>query len=64
MNQPDKVVIQHDTITLIKTVEKKIIPETVEIVKYVTDTVIIYQQPDKAGNLVESEPVCSFTLMS
>jgi hypothetical protein len=48
VNQPDKVVIQHDTIRLIKTVEKKIIPETVEIVKHVTDTVIIYQQADRA----------------
>jgi len=55
LNQPEKVVVQHDTVKLIRTVEKKIIPETVEIVKYVTDTVIIYQQPDKAGNLVESE---------
>ena len=48
MNQPDKVVVQHDTIRLVRTVEKKIIPETVEIVKYVTDTVIIYQQPDRS----------------
>ncbi len=55
LNQPEKVVVQYDTVKLIQTVEKKIIPETVEIVKYVTDTVIIYEQPDKAGNLVESE---------
>jgi hypothetical protein len=55
LNQPEKVVVQYDTVKLIRTVEKKIIPETVEIVKYVTDTVIIYQQPDRAGNLVESE---------
>jgi hypothetical protein len=56
LNRSDKVVVQHDTVKLIRTVEKKIIPETVEIVKYVTDTVIIYQQPVRAENLVESEP--------
>jgi len=56
LNRSEKVVVQHDTVKLIRTVEKKIIPETVEIVKYVTDTVIIYQQPVRAGNLVESEP--------
>jgi hypothetical protein len=54
-NQPEKVVVQYDTVKLIQTVEKKIIPETVEIIKYVTDTVIIYRQPDQAGDLVESE---------
>jgi hypothetical protein len=53
MNQTEKVVVQHDTLKLIRTVEKKVIPETVEIVRYVKDTVIIYQQPD---NLVGSEP--------
>jgi len=56
LNQPEKVVVLYDTVKLIQTIEKKAIPETVEIVKYVTDTVIIYQQPDRAGNLVESEP--------
>jgi len=56
LNQPEKVVVHHDTLKLIRTVEKKVIPETVEIVKYVTDTVIIYKQPDVVRNLVESEP--------
>jgi hypothetical protein len=55
-NQPDQVVVQHDTVRLTRTVEKKIIPETVEIVRYVKDTVIIYQQPDKAENQAESVP--------
>ena len=55
VSQPDKVVIQHDTIILIKTVEKKSIPEIVETVKYVTDTVFKYQQPETAGNGMESE---------
>jgi hypothetical protein len=55
-NQQENVFVLHDTIRLIKTVEKKIIPETVEIVKYVTDTVIIYQEPDRSGNLAGSEP--------
>jgi hypothetical protein len=56
VNQPDKVVVLHDTVKLIRTIEKKVIPETVEIVKYVTDTVFIYQQPDWKGKVVESEP--------
>jgi hypothetical protein len=56
LNQKEKVVVQHDTLKLIRTVEKKVIPETVEIVKYVTDTVIIYQQQERPDNLVESEP--------
>ncbi len=43
LNQPEKVVVQHDTVKLIHTIEKKVIPETIETVKYVTDTVIIYQ---------------------
>ena len=55
LNQPEKVVVQHDTMKLIHTIEKKVIPETIETVKYVTDTVIIYRQPDVARNLPESE---------
>jgi hypothetical protein len=55
-NQAEKVLIQHDTVRQIHTIENKVIPETVEIVKYVTDTVIIYNQPDLARKLVESEP--------
>jgi hypothetical protein len=56
VNQPDKLVVLHDTVKLIRTVEKKVIPETVEIVKYVTDTVIIYQQAYREEEVVESEP--------
>jgi hypothetical protein len=56
LNRSENVVVQHDTVKLVRTVEKKIIPEAVEIVRYVTDTVIIYQLQDGAGNLVESEP--------
>lgn len=58
MNQTEKVVVQHDTLKRFRTVEKKVIPETVEIVRYVKDTVIIYQQPD---NLVGSEPTVPLT---
>jgi hypothetical protein len=58
-NKPDKVVVQHDTIRLIKTVEKKIIPEAVEVVRYVTDTVIIYKQNYSAENMVEPKPAVS-----
>jgi hypothetical protein len=54
LNQQEKVVVQHDTVKLIHKIEKKVIPETVEIVKYVTDTVIIYRQSDVARNLAES----------
>lgn len=56
MNQPDKVIIQHDTITLIKTVEKSVVPEIVETVKYVTDTVFVLPA-DPAGYKAVSEPV-------
>lgn len=56
VNQPDKVIVQHDTVRLTHTIERKIIPETVEIVKYRTDTVIIYQQQVKEQNQAESEP--------
>jgi hypothetical protein len=59
VNQPDQVVVQHDTVRLTRTVEKKIIPEAVEIVRYVKDTVIIYQQSDKAENQAESVPEVS-----
>jgi hypothetical protein len=55
LNQPEKVVVQHDTVKLIHTIEKKVIPEKIVTVKYVTDTVIIYRQPDVARNLAESE---------
>lgn len=55
-NQPDRVIVQHDTVRLTRTIEKKIIPETVEIVRYVKDTVIIYQQPDRAEDHAESVP--------
>ncbi len=51
-NQP--VVVQYDTVRLTRIVERKIIPETVEIVKYRTDTVIIYQQRELRENLVQS----------
>jgi hypothetical protein len=56
LNRTDKVVVQHDTVKLIRTVEKKIIPETVEIVRYRTDTVIIYQPSVKEQDLTESHP--------
>jgi hypothetical protein len=55
LNQPEKVIVQHDTVRMVRTIEKKVIPETVEIVRYVTDTVIIYRQPDVARNLVKTE---------
>jgi hypothetical protein len=55
-NQPDHVVIQHDTVRLTRTVEKKIIPESVEIIRYVTDTVTVYQRPDNAENQAELVP--------
>ena len=55
LDQPEKVIVQHDTVKLIRTIEKEVIPETVEIVKYVTDTVIIYKQTDVARNLVDSD---------
>jgi hypothetical protein len=56
VNQPDNVVVQHDTVILTRTVERKIIPETLEIVKYRTDTVIIYQHSVKEQDLTESHP--------
>jgi hypothetical protein len=56
LNQPESVVVQYDTVKLIRTVEKIVNPETVEIVKYVTDTVIIYQQAYREEEVVESEP--------
>jgi hypothetical protein len=59
VNQPDKVIVQHDTIRLVRTIEKKIIPEEVEIIKYVRDTVVIYQQDYRADNLVETKPAVS-----
>jgi hypothetical protein len=54
-NQPEKVIIQHDTVRLVKTVEKKVLPEIVETVKYVTDTVIVYPE-EPAMTKVGPEP--------
>jgi hypothetical protein len=55
VNKPDKVIIQHDTIRIIRTVEKKTLPEIVETVKYVRDTVLVYPAvPDR--NSVEPVP--------
>jgi hypothetical protein len=56
VNQPGKVIIQHDTVRLIKTVEKRVLPEIVETVKYIRDTIILYPS-ETAGERVESVPV-------
>jgi hypothetical protein len=55
LQHPESKIIQHDTVRIIQTVERRITGKPMEIVRYVTDTVVKYQLAEPDGNKVASE---------